>query len=342
MNENTPTKQKIMVVQDGVCKFGKQSKERITVFLCGSMMGEKYNAIVIGKSECPRNIDLIKKLPLQYKSNSKAWMTGEVFYEVISKFNNFNKDRNRFALLFLDNCSAHPQQLAFSNVKLCFLPPNATSVLQPMDAGVIKCFKGHYKIKFARRAIHHLEKDNFSKQFKPTLINLFESLEMLCSAWNEVKKETISNCFRHCGFFQAKCLEEPLENEISCEFNELKTEFKLIHPDLDLSSYVEADNQLQTSEPFIENIPATRFLESEISTDICEEDQTNDVEGGNEIVERYELFQIIDFLQKIKIFGLQSKNETSKLEILGLCNKLESSLTSHVAYKQLDITQFFN
>ena len=47
-------------------------------------MGEKYNAIVIGKSECPRNIDLIKKLPLQYKSNSKAWMTGEVFYEVIS------------------------------------------------------------------------------------------------------------------------------------------------------------------------------------------------------------------------------------------------------------------
>ncbi|CAF0833929.1 unnamed protein product [Brachionus calyciflorus] len=169
------------VVKDGVCKFGKQSKERIT-------------------AENPRNIVLIKKLPLYYRSNSKAWMTGEIFWEFVDRFNKFNIEQKRFSFLFVDNCAAHPTDFNFSNVKVAFLPPNTTSVLQPMDAGVIKCFKGHYRVKFTRKVISYLEKDNFSKVFRPTLVNLFEALEMVCSAWNDVKQETVSNCFRHCGF----------------------------------------------------------------------------------------------------------------------------------------------
>ena len=46
---------------------------------------------------------------------------------------------------------------------------------------------------------------------------------------------------------------------------------------------VEADNQLHTTESFIDNIPATRFLENEISTDIDLDGQINDVEGGYEV-----------------------------------------------------------
>lgn len=117
---------KSYVIKDGVCKFGKQSKERITVFVCGNMMGEKYKLTVIGKSEKPRNFNLISKLPLHYMNNSKAWMTTDLFYEFITKFNKFNLDNKRFAILFVDNCSAHPENLNFSNVKIHFLPPNTT------------------------------------------------------------------------------------------------------------------------------------------------------------------------------------------------------------------------
>ena len=42
------------VVKDMVCKFGKQSKERITNILFVSMMVEKFMLEVIGKSETHR------------------------------------------------------------------------------------------------------------------------------------------------------------------------------------------------------------------------------------------------------------------------------------------------
>ena len=51
---------KSYVVKDNVCKFGKQSKERITIFVCGSMMEEKLKLTVIGKSETFFLILLIK------------------------------------------------------------------------------------------------------------------------------------------------------------------------------------------------------------------------------------------------------------------------------------------
>ena len=53
------------------------------------------------------------------------------------------------ALLILDNCSAHPdEELLVSKdklVKAMFLPPNITSLIQPMDQGVLECLKRHYK-----------------------------------------------------------------------------------------------------------------------------------------------------------------------------------------------------
>ncbi len=40
----------------------------------------------------------------------------------------------------IDNCSAH-KPAEMSNVMLIFLPPNMTSVIQPLDAGIIRAFK---------------------------------------------------------------------------------------------------------------------------------------------------------------------------------------------------------
>ncbi|CAD6216098.1 GSCOCG00011289001-RA-CDS, partial [Cotesia congregata] len=51
----------------------------------------------------------------------------------------------RKILLIVDNCPAHCKVDNLKFIKLVFLPPNVTSVLQPMDQGVIKSLKTHYR-----------------------------------------------------------------------------------------------------------------------------------------------------------------------------------------------------
>jgi len=46
-------------------------------------------------------------------------------------------------LLIIDNAPGHPQSNSIEdeNVQVVFLPPNTTSLLQPLDQGVIRCVK---------------------------------------------------------------------------------------------------------------------------------------------------------------------------------------------------------
>ena len=90
---------------------------------------------------------------MNYYYNSASSMNGEIFFDYLQKLNVEFIKRKRSIFLFIDDCTAHPQNLSLSNIKILFLPSNTTSVLQPMDAGIIKCFKGGYRVKLARKLI---------------------------------------------------------------------------------------------------------------------------------------------------------------------------------------------
>ncbi|CAG8738012.1 13149_t:CDS:1, partial [Rhizophagus irregularis] len=87
-------------------------------------------------------------LPMTYQNNSKAWMLTTLFQEWLQEFDyqvGIKHRRQRILLLF-DNCTSHKlENLTLSNVEVCFLPPNTTSKLQPMDASIIMSFKKHYR-----------------------------------------------------------------------------------------------------------------------------------------------------------------------------------------------------
>jgi hypothetical protein len=69
--------------------------------------------------------------------------------------------QNRNILLFVDNCDAHPKYTSFlRNVKVIRYPANCTSVLQPLDSGVIKCCKQLYRKCLVQTAVCLMDAGN--------------------------------------------------------------------------------------------------------------------------------------------------------------------------------------
>ena len=134
----------------------KLSKRRSTILVGGNASGDmKLTPLWIHNSKRPRpfkNVDM-NKLPVFWNSNKKAWMTTAVFedwleVQFIPEVKKYcRRKRIEFKiLLILDNCSSHPDLSHVNeNVQFLFLPPNTTSLIQPMDQGVIATLKALYK-----------------------------------------------------------------------------------------------------------------------------------------------------------------------------------------------------
>lgn len=78
---------KTMDFKGQACHGTKTAKDRITVLCCANMDGScKWPLFVIGKFKTPRCFKGLRKLPVRYDSNSKAWMTGQIFTEWLQEF----------------------------------------------------------------------------------------------------------------------------------------------------------------------------------------------------------------------------------------------------------------
>lgn len=182
---------------------GKKAKDRVTILVCANMSGsEKKKLMVIGKSKRPRCFPRdVSKLPVKYTSSSNAWMTGQIFEEHLDTWNRSLRCQAKKILLLLDNCSAHPPTMKFSNIEVFFLPPNTTSSIQPMDMGVIRNLKEHYRKRLNTRIVAELDADETRKAADAIkTITLIDAIHMIHEAWADVKQQTIHNCYKKAGF----------------------------------------------------------------------------------------------------------------------------------------------
>ncbi|KAH7946068.1 hypothetical protein HPB49_019942 [Dermacentor silvarum] len=81
------------------------------------------------------------------------------------------------------------------NVAIRFLPKNTTSHLQLLDAGIIRNVKHHFKVLLVRRLLAKIDHKDKNLQ-----ISLLDALYFLAISWDNVTSNTITNCFRKCGF----------------------------------------------------------------------------------------------------------------------------------------------
>ena len=125
------------------CSEGKNSKIRLTSMAAASGTGEKLEMFVIGKSKKPRCFENIKQLPCRYRTQKKSWMTGVSFEELLRKLDSSLRSQSGKVALLIENCPAHSEIKNLTNINLIFLSLNTTSVLQPMDQGVMRNLKTH-------------------------------------------------------------------------------------------------------------------------------------------------------------------------------------------------------
>ncbi|XP_041361034.1 tigger transposable element-derived protein 4-like [Gigantopelta aegis] len=194
--------QRTLQLKGEQCHGGKKSKDRITLLVTANMTGtEKLKLLVIGKSAKPRCFKNVRSLPVDYRSNKKAWMTGALFTEWVKDLDKSMKRQKRKILLLVDNCPAHPKVSGLTSITLTFLPPNTTSKIQPKDQGII----ANVKVNYRREMMSDIIKAFDSQQEHS--VSILTAINTAHRAWRHVTSSCIVNCFAKGGFKSAACSE---------------------------------------------------------------------------------------------------------------------------------------
>lgn len=321
------------------CQGGKRSKERITVMVAANMTGnEKLKLLVIGKSAKPRCFSGVKALPVLYENNKRAWMTSSIFESWIEKIDIKFHREIRKVLLFIDNCPAHPKVLVrnLQAVKLVYLPPNTTSKLQPMDQGVIKNLKHYYRKRAVSRIIRNIEANNPVND-----MNLLDAIHILQKSWEDVKPETIANCFRKAGFTiqesaNVEVVEESTPIPEPLEWTTFQEHFKCQETNFD--AYLDVDSEVIVAEhPSDEDI-----INAVTHRDDSDEGEEDEIDSNVTSVHVQptvnQAFQAIDILRTF-IHGQSSVNE-SVFTSLNLVESFVEKVREN-RVKQMKMTDFF-
>ena len=126
-------------------------------------------------------------------------MTSDILQKVLSKVNQQLGQSDRSVLLLLDNAGCHPPDMNFSNIKIW--PANTTSVLQPLDLGIIKMFKVHYQ-KFLMRFVLSKIGTYSSASEVVKSVTILHAVRWIAEAWKNVNELTIKKYFRKAGVLE--------------------------------------------------------------------------------------------------------------------------------------------
>ncbi|KAL5505629.1 hypothetical protein EMCRGX_G007093 [Ephydatia muelleri] len=198
----------------------KKAKDRITVALAVNVTAsERLKPVVIHKYKKPRCFGRTfnPNSLVMYYSNTNAWMRTDVFTDWSKQVNEQFKQQNRQCLMLLDNASSHHLSdtpmikvgsfdcFKLSNLLLLFFPANCTSVVQPLDQGVIAVLKARYKSKLATHMVTQYDIDPTQDlRALSSKTDVKEAIIWLLAAWGEITPSTIVNCWCKAGILPAE------------------------------------------------------------------------------------------------------------------------------------------
>lgn len=190
-----------------------KAKDRVTLFIATNATGNnKVPLCLIGKSLKPI---CFKHGPpcLKYFSQAKAWSDSKVFKQWWEFFlNHIRMKTAEKVLLIMDNCGPHGSEITDpqNQVKVVFLPPNVTSMYQPMDSRVIAMVKKNYRYCLLRMILETFEERQVlhetakrAKMGAGTMglneghtPHLKDMMDILYTVWDEKPASKIKICWK--------------------------------------------------------------------------------------------------------------------------------------------------
>ena len=252
----------------------------------------------------------------------------------------------RKILLFLDNAPVHPVDLKLTNVKLLFFPPNTTSKVQPLDQGVIRSFKAHYRSRLVK---HIISSCTLAKTIAEVVITALDAIHWIDAAWKDVTDTTIRNTFRTAGFTQNQ--PSPTIGDDDAEMDEatinsapLPVEDDPLKTLNDLLSHVKVDGVQLSASDFVnvdEETPVFNewddHTENRSTIEDPEQDQDDD-EMAQE--EPPSLADALEMIRKLHLLASTRQPELHQL-VTDLGSKLTDAYIDSKTNKQSSITDFF-
>ena len=249
-------------------------------------------------------------------------MDSQIFEELVRKLDQTFRMEGRKIALLIDNCTAHPSVFDLTNVQLVFLPPNTTSVLQPMDQGVIRSLKAHYWGRVVRRLCRALDKTKTLPK-----ISILQAMKILVYSWEAVSAQTIVNCFRKAGITSEA--QNAAITDADDPFSDLKENLQQLHdidPDMvpesvTPESLIDVDNEVLTTAPVIADDDILRSVTTN-QQEQSDKDDDNDEEVEEAAPERPLRFLVESTIDVIRNAALYSSNGEEMSLVINKSEKL--------------------
>ena len=312
------------------CRGGRKSKQQFTVAFFVTASGKKERPVVIWKAENPRCLKRFDKalLPVDYYSQKKAWMDGKILESILTKLNHRLSSSSRSIILLMDNAGCHPENLKtkFRNIKVCFLPANTTSKLQPLDLGIIQNFKVHYRNLFLRYILAKIDECDSASDVSKS-ITVLVAVRWIAMAWSLVEEETIRKCFRKAGILDLDMAvverdeEDPFSEADECvALQSLIDKTMSSHEACPLEEYINGDEDLAVCRDINDNSWESTFFKNlgqedeEVSDNEEQEEQEDMDDNPPPKVKTYK--EANEFLEEVQRF-LETKGHVKEALTVG-------------------------